>query len=175
MGKSVVFEFLRSVVELHEQASKYDRGSSESLRNGHNYWLSSRIPFQVMRLFHLKTVLLACVTAAAALFLVGCGDNQVKLSKSNPDHQAAVAFKQNCGMCHTLGIARSEGSATRRGGREAMDGPNFDKRPVNKQAVLYAIRNGGFSGKYMPQNLVTGREADELATFLAKYAGKGEQ
>ncbi|MDQ8044250.1 MAG: hypothetical protein REI11_06570, partial [Patulibacter sp.] len=32
-------------------------------------------------------------------------------------------------------------------------------------------RNGGFSGKIMPQNLVTGDEAQQVATFLAKYAG----
>jgi hypothetical protein len=37
--------------------------------------------------------------------------------------------------------------------------------------VLYAIRNGGFSGAIMPQNIVVGDEADEIADFVAEYAG----
>jgi hypothetical protein len=39
--------------------------------------------------------------------------------------------------------------------------------------VLYAIRNGGFSGAIMPENIVVGRDADDVAAFLAKYAGGG--
>jgi seryl-tRNA synthetase len=38
--------------------------------------------------------------------------------------------------------------------------------------VLYAIRNGGFSGAIMPQNIVTGAQAQEVAAFVAKYAGE---
>ena len=37
--------------------------------------------------------------------------------------------------------------------------------------VLYAIRNGGFSGAIMPQNIVTGEDAQAVARFLAKYSG----
>jgi len=37
--------------------------------------------------------------------------------------------------------------------------------------VLYAIRNGGFSGAVMPENIVTGREAQQIAEFLAKHSG----
>ena len=39
--------------------------------------------------------------------------------------------------------------------------------------MLYAIRNGGFSGAIMPQNIVTGAQAQEVAAFVAKYAGAG--
>jgi hypothetical protein len=56
--------------------------------------------------------------------------------------------------------------------KEITDGPNFNQRVETHQNVLYALRNGGFSGKIMPQNLVTGAEADQVADFLAKYAGK---
>jgi hypothetical protein len=38
--------------------------------------------------------------------------------------------------------------------------------------VLYAIRNGGFSGAIMPQNIVTGPQAQQVAAFVAKYAGQ---
>jgi hypothetical protein len=37
--------------------------------------------------------------------------------------------------------------------------------------VLYAIENGGFSGAIMPQNIVVGQDAQEVAQFVAHYAG----
>jgi hypothetical protein len=37
--------------------------------------------------------------------------------------------------------------------------------------VLYAIRNGGFSGAIMPANIVVGKDADDVALFLERYAG----
>jgi hypothetical protein len=43
----------------------------------------------------------------------------------------------------------------------------------SKDNVLYAIRNGGYSGAIMPENIVVGRDADMVAEFLAKYAGRG--
>jgi len=33
------------------------------------------------------------------------------------------------------------------------------------------LHNGGFSGAIMPQNIVVGQEAQEVAQFLAKYSG----
>jgi hypothetical protein len=38
--------------------------------------------------------------------------------------------------------------------------------------VLFAIRNGGFSGAIMPANIVVGDDAQKVAEFLAAYAGK---
>ena len=39
------------------------------------------------------------------------------------------------------------------------------------EQVLYAIRNGGFSGAIMPENLVVGDDAKDIAKFLAQYSG----
>ena len=39
--------------------------------------------------------------------------------------------------------------------------------------MLFAIRNGGFSGAIMPANVVVGQDAEKVAEFLAKYAGRG--
>ncbi|HXQ88267.1 MAG TPA: hypothetical protein VN733_01390, partial [Solirubrobacterales bacterium] len=58
-----------------------------------------------------------------------------------------------------------------RSGGERTNGPNFNTRKVEKDDVLFAIRNGGFSGAIMPENIVVGEEADEVARFVAKYAG----
>ena len=37
--------------------------------------------------------------------------------------------------------------------------------------VLYAIENGGFSGAYMPQNIVVGQQARDVAEFVSRFAG----
>ena len=52
--------------------------------------------------------------------------------------------------------------------REYKDGPNFDQRNETENCVLYAIRNGGFSSGPMPQNIVTGAEAEALAEFVSE-------
>ena len=41
--------------------------------------------------------------------------------------------------------------------------------------MLFAIRNGGFSGAIMPANIVVGEEADAVAEFLEKYSGDGSR
>ena len=38
--------------------------------------------------------------------------------------------------------------------------------------MLYAIENGGFSGAYMPQNIVVGQDAIDVAKFVSTYAGR---
>jgi len=77
-------------------------------------------------------------------------------------------------MCHTFSQAGTQGSAFDVASRETVDGPNFNARQETKDDVLYAIANGGFSGAIMPENIVTGKEAEAIAEFLAKYSG-GEE
>ncbi|MCW3020501.1 MAG: cytochrome c, partial [Solirubrobacterales bacterium] len=55
--------------------------------------------------------------------------------------------------------------------RVKTNGPNFNVRKENVEQVLYAIRNGGFSGAIMPENVVVGPDAQAVAEFLAKYSG----
>jgi hypothetical protein len=53
------------------------------------------------------------------------------------------------------------------------NGPNFDIRCERPAArVLYAIQNGGFSGAIMPQNIVVGQQARDVAQFVATYSGR---
>ncbi len=88
-------------------------------------------------------------------------------------HNGAVLFSQRCAGCHTLSYAGTHGSATNVRSREITDGPNFNvrcERPIAR--VLYAIVNGGFSGAIMPQNIVTGQQARDVAQFVATYAGR---
>ena len=112
-------------------------------------------------------------SAAAAFGLSACGSKPVVLSKSDTDHRGAELFAARCGGCHTLAAAGTQGSASKPEDRELTDGPNFNTRKASLSQVLFAIRNGGFSGAIMPQNIVVGAEAQAVARFVTKYSGKG--
>src|SRR5262245_33914141 len=100
---------------------------------------------------------------------VGCGTQGIQVQDNSPDHEGAVLFSERCAGCHTLTPAGTEGSANR---SERQQGPNLDQRPETLADVIYAIRNGGFSGAIMPQNIVVGADAEKVAAFVAKYAGQ---
>jgi mono/diheme cytochrome c family protein len=105
------------------------------------------------------------VLAAAVLGIVaaGCGgggDREVNT-------RGAQLFAERCSGCHTLKAAGAEGSQL----GDPPTGPNLDKRKLSKDEALFAIRNGGFSGAIMPQNVVVGKDAEAVAEFLARYAG----
>ena len=102
-----------------------------------------------------------------------CGTETIALPKGNPLYGGAVLFNQRCAGCHTLSYAATHGSAAFVRTKEYNNGPNFNircERPMTR--VLYAIENGGFSGAIMPQNIVVGQQAIEVARFVATYAGR---
>jgi mono/diheme cytochrome c family protein len=115
--------------------------------------------------------LAALPLCAAALAFAGCGTASIELPKSDPDYEGAALFVEHCSGCHTFSAAGTEGSATKVKTRENKDGPNFDQRAESAEDVLYAIENGGFSSGPMPQNIVTGEDAQKIADFIAKYSG----
>jgi mono/diheme cytochrome c family protein len=114
----------------------------------------------------LPLAALLAVAAGAA----GCGTEGIQVA--SPYRQGAEIFYERCGGCHTLSAAGTQGSATNISTREYKDGPSFDQRTEDKEDVLYAIENGGFSSGPMPQNIVLGEEAQKVADFVAKYSGK---
>ena len=115
---------------------------------------------------------LALLALPALAAVVGCGSQGIQLAKDDPNYRGAELFVQRCGACHTLEAAGTQGSAVEANKREYKDGPNFDQRKEEKDQVLYAIRNGGFSSGPMPQNIAVGEDAQAIADFLAKYSGK---
>ena len=81
-------------------------------------------------------------------------------------------FVTNCGACHTLAKAGTDG----------VIGPDLDEllAPPSASApapntikprVLSAINNG--VGGRMPKGVVSGQQADEVANFVAQVAGQG--
>jgi mono/diheme cytochrome c family protein len=78
-------------------------------------------------------------------------------------------FVQKCGACHTLDAAGTVGNV----------GPNLGDIAINEQDVLAAIRRGGGThakgqetgpSGTMPRNLVTGKDAQDVASFVAANA-----
>jgi mono/diheme cytochrome c family protein len=119
--------------------------------------------------------LLVFALVAATGAVAGCGERGVEVKDRNADiRHGAQLFAERCGGCHQLDVTGSEGGALKVGDRERVDGPNFNVRKETKDQVLYAIRNGGFSGGIMPENIVVGKDAQDVAAFLAKYAGHGK-
>jgi mono/diheme cytochrome c family protein len=66
-------------------------------------------------------------------------------------------FVSNCGSCHTLEAAGTQGQV----------GPNLDEAQVDRDQVLSAIDNGGLGSGTMPPDLVTGKDAQDVAAFVA--------
>jgi mono/diheme cytochrome c family protein len=121
-----------------------------------------------------KIMALSVTAIAVAVATAACGTEKLSASRSNAQAYAgAQVFAQRCAGCHTLSFAATHGSAPNVRTAQANSGPNFDQRcerPITR--VLYAIENGGFSGAYMPQNIVVGQDAIDVAKFVATYAGR---
>jgi mono/diheme cytochrome c family protein len=119
----------------------------------------------------MKAAVMTIALLACAAVLGACGSQGIQLAKTSPYYRGAVLFRDHCSGCHTLQTVGAEGSATVISNRVKTNGPNFDIRKENVEQVLYAIRNGGFSGAIMPENVVVGEDAQAVAAFLAKYSG----
>ncbi len=109
------------------------------------------------------------MAAALALAACGFGEEGVSVSQNEPDHEGAVLFSTHCAGCHTLSAAGTQGTGNR---AQRTQGPSLNQRTETYDDALFAIQNGGFSGAIMPQNIVVGEEAEEVARFVAKYAGE---
>jgi mono/diheme cytochrome c family protein len=123
-------------------------------------------------------LLLACCLLALVAVASGCGNKIDVAESSGPARHGAVLFNERCSGCHSIDAADAYGSKPAgRGtkGGERTDGPNFNVRKETREDVLYAIRNGGFSGAIMPANIVVGKDAEDVALFLERYAGSSSE
>jgi mono/diheme cytochrome c family protein len=73
-------------------------------------------------------------------------------------------FRQTCATCHSLAAVNARG----------VTGPNLDEiGEVTKQRILNAIKIGGTGEGRMPAGLLTGKNAEAVAAYVAKVAGQG--
>lgn len=89
-------------------------------------------------------------------------------SVASTDEHAKELFQTNCGSCHTLAKAGTDG----------IVGPNLDERlagttgiTVDPSRVLNPILNG-FGEGAMPAGILQGQQAEEVADFVARNAGQ---
>ena len=101
-------------------------------------------------------VLLAC---SSALLLTACGAGSKSSTPTTTPASAKSLFVSQCGACHRLEAAGTEGVA----------GPDLDRPPRGRAAVLQAIRAGPGT---MPSDLVTGPDAERVAAYVARVAGR---
>ncbi|MCW2967452.1 MAG: c-type cytochrome [Solirubrobacteraceae bacterium] len=121
-----------------------------------------------------RTTATGIIAAVAVVFGIGIpaavlasnGDNNETTHggvKLTADQTAGrKLFTANCGTCHTLAAAQTTGRV----------GPNFDELRPPKALVLDAIAKGRANGRgQMPAGLLVGKDAQDVASFLAAVAG----
>jgi mono/diheme cytochrome c family protein len=72
-------------------------------------------------------------------------------------------FTQSCGSCHTLADAGTSGTV----------GPSLDVLEPEASTVETAIHVGGAGTGAMPANLYSGKQAEQVASYVAAVAGEG--
>ena len=89
------------------------------------------------------------------------GAARVKLSESQ--EKGRELFGQVCQQCHTLAASDAVGRV----------GPDLDTLKPPKALVLDAVLNGRQRGAgTMPAGLYTGRDAEDVASYVAAVAGE---
>jgi mono/diheme cytochrome c family protein len=72
-------------------------------------------------------------------------------------------FIETCKSCHTLAAVNARG----------ITGPDLDDLGgLDKDRVLHAIKIGGTGDGRMPPQLLTGEDADSVASYVSKVAGQ---
>jgi len=85
---------------------------------------------------------------------------------SESDEPSKELFVTNCGSCHTLASAGTDG----------VVGPNLDMllgsgTPEGNEPRVRRAIELGFNGR-MPAGILAGAQADEVAAFVAETAGQ---
>jgi cbb3-type cytochrome c oxidase subunit III len=114
------------------------------------------------------------VAALAAVLAAGCGAEGLPEGGSTANGRAL--FTERCGSCHTLADAGTKGQI----------GPNLDDAFVQSREdgigqetiagvvlnqIAYPVEDPSTGAPGMPANLVTGTDADDVATYVASVAG----
>jgi cytochrome c6 len=118
----------------------------------------------------------ALAAAAALLALAGCG-SEAHVEEATNTSRGKELFTANCGQCHALADAGTRG----------VIGPNLDDafhsvrvkqgfdestiRDVVRGQIAYPTENPPAGGQGMPADIVTGGDADAVASYVAAVAG----
>jgi mono/diheme cytochrome c family protein len=113
-----------------------------------------------------RALLAVLVPIAAVLALTACGRDEADLSNGK------AQFVQKCGSCHALD----------RAGTQGQTGPDLDaafqaalRAGMNRETVQGVVRDQIANvrrGSQMPEDLVTGKDARDVAAYVAFAANR---
>ena len=121
----------------------------------------------------LSFLLVAVLLAVIIPYWAFSKDGSMKEETSASDEVSRDLFVTNCGSCHTLEAAGTDG----------VVGPNLDKRlaptgPAEGDAIAgtagrvsSAIETGLGNGR-MPAGILQGQQADQVSDYVARVAGQ---
>ena len=133
-------------------------------------------------IFGAVLVLLAVIIPVWAFAVDGDSESGGRETPEGME-EAKTLFQTNCGNCHTLYAAETDGNfgpnldeqlaptgapdTSSDAGQEAIDG--------TAERVLAAIENGfqGTDRGRMPAGILSGAQAEEVAEYVATVAGRG--
>jgi mono/diheme cytochrome c family protein len=119
--------------------------------------------------FILAVLILGLAIPAAVIATVDARNDIPSANVSNltaAEKHGRELFGRRCAICHTLKAANAV----------AQVGPNLDKLRPQKALVLDAIHKGRAQGNgQMAADLVEGKDADDVASFVAKAVGTGQK
>ena len=135
-----------------------------------------RVPFGKSQAGRARLVAAVASCAAAGLLLAGCGGT-VGYSEGTGDRaNGKVLFTEKCGSCHTLADAGTTGQI----------GPNLDDafyasrrdglgqetiQQVVRGQIAYPVVTPPTGAPGMPADIVTGQDAEDVASYVAAVAG----
>ncbi len=104
----------------------------------------------------------AAVIAARSSAIGGTG--QLASVEPTPEQQEGkILFGSNCASCHSLAAANARGAT----------GPVLDDLgQLTRERVLSAIKNGGSGDLRMPAGLLEGKDAENVAAYVSRVAGR---
>lgn len=121
----------------------------------------------------LLVTMLGLLTAAAA----GCGTSDPAPIAGEFDDRGRQLFTAKCGTCHKMAQAASTGTqgpdldAAFAAGREVGMKESTIEGIVKAQVLHPRPPEEGFPGVNMPADIVTGNDLDDVASYVARYAG----
>jgi mono/diheme cytochrome c family protein len=131
------------------------------------------------RTFVISAILAVCLAVLIPLwaYLSNADENAGSHSVPKSLETGRHLFETNCGTCHTLYAAGTDGNfAPNLDSLLAPTGPATDPATIKatKTRVLNAINNGVDSSTpgRMPAGILGGAQADQVAEFVAREAGK---
>jgi mono/diheme cytochrome c family protein len=120
-------------------------------------------------MFGIVVVLFAILVPAWAISREGGGDASPQSVPANLE-EGKELFVTNCGSCHTLYKAGTDGIVgPNLAELLAPPSPSPPAAETIKPRVLNAVQNG--VGGKMPKGILTGPQAEEVSEFVAQVAG----